>query len=688
MLKKIGRFFEEHVEKIILIIVGLLCVVLFIMRVLLSPNAVTITNSDGETEKLSPGVIDQRVWEEAQLLSQRRAGSARDVNTYEPQLNDFLAYLDSSIEKIDSHLVIPNPEIAPPRKVALGQYNVPDSIGQITEVKAGHIRAAAYLPTEPVTEIRTYYQVEHEPNDIDIVTVEGKFDIADLYNKFHIAFVDQVEEQYADPCLAIPVFASVNLQRQELADNGTWSDWQNVPRTQIEQYRSLFESIQDGGNLPPGGLKVQILQFDNNQVQMDLLQPQAYQIASAREDWFPPSLHEDYKTAVRKEIKQERKIQRETERQERTRGTTTDRRSGRTGGGRAGGGRGGSGMYDVGMGPEAGGRSRTGGRSRSTARGGEAGAGFAEGGRNTRRGTRTRGSRGDNIGMEMNNYMMEGGGLIGQAFFTNEVYQELYKIKLNLNTDLSKMREPLVFWAIDDTVEPEKTYQYRIRLGVFNPVAGGKDEVVIWTKFSTETEPVEIPGKLYFYVKNIQDTAKTVTVTVCKYIMGYWRVEDFRGVGPGEAIGGTKEYEPEEPEEQSVVAGSDMRLGIPRIPTNQQQTEKTEIVNYDTRAVIVDVVAANDWAASSDRNMNTTPYYDVLYSFGGADIKHMPVGLSNLPESLKMKIYKINSLATDKPEPLRPFNSIGATQRGIGGEDSMGGMDDTMYQEMMMENLY
>jgi len=687
MLKKIGKFFEEHVEKIILIIVGLLCVVLFIWRVLLSPNTVTIVNSEGETEKLSPGVIDQRVWDEAQLLSQRRTGSATDVNTYEPKVNDFLAVLDSSIRKIDSQLAIPNPEVAPPKKVARGQYNVPESIGQITEVEAGHIRAAAYLPTEPVTEMRSYYQVGHEPNDIDIVTVEGKFDIADVFNQFHLAFVDQVEEQYADPCLAIPVFASVNLQRRELTGNGAWSDWQSVPRTRIEQYKSLFESIQDGGNLPPGGLKVQMLQFDDKQVQIDLLQPQAYQIASAREDWFPPSLYDDYKAAVRKEIKQERKIQRETERQDRTR-ETTDRRtgrtgSGRTGGGRTGGGRAGGGMYDGGMGANMGGRSRTGGGSRrSTTRGAD--AGFPDT-RGTRRGSRR--GRGENTGMEMENYMQEGL-LAGQAIFTNEVYQELYKIKLNLNTDLSKMREPLVFWAFDDTVEPEKTYQYRVRLGVFNPVAEEKDESVIWSQFSTETEPVEIPGKLYFYVKNIQETAKTVTVTVCKYVMGNWRIEDFRGVGPGEAIGGIKEYEPEETEKQSVIAGADMRLGIPIIPTNQQQTEETEIIDYDTRAVIIDVDAVNNWVASDDRNMSSTPYYDVLYSFGGADIKHMPVGLSNLPDSLKTKIYKINSLATDKPEPLRPFSSIGAAQRGM-GEGSMGGLDDTMYQDMMMmEGLY
>ena len=63
MLKKIGRFFEEHIEKIILVIVGMLCVMLFIWRVLLSPNMVEIVNNEGKTEKLSPVNIDDRVYQ-------------------------------------------------------------------------------------------------------------------------------------------------------------------------------------------------------------------------------------------------------------------------------------------------------------------------------------------------------------------------------------------------------------------------------------------------------------------------------------------------------------------------------------------------------------------------------------------------------------------------------------------------
>ena len=52
-MDKILGFLEEHVEKIVLVIVGLVCVWLMITRVFLSPNMVSY---DGR--KYSPGAID------------------------------------------------------------------------------------------------------------------------------------------------------------------------------------------------------------------------------------------------------------------------------------------------------------------------------------------------------------------------------------------------------------------------------------------------------------------------------------------------------------------------------------------------------------------------------------------------------------------------------------------------------
>jgi hypothetical protein len=60
-----------------------------------------------------------------------------------------------------------------------------------------------------------------------------------------------------DPCLARPIFAAVNLQRQEMNGDGTWSDWEGRAEQKIDHYQKLFRIIEDIQDLPAGGLKVQ-----------------------------------------------------------------------------------------------------------------------------------------------------------------------------------------------------------------------------------------------------------------------------------------------------------------------------------------------------------------------------------------------------------------------------------------------
>ena len=63
LIKRIGRFVENHVEKIVLVIVGLVCVVLFFKWVIFSPAVVTV---DGK--KLSAGRVDKEIFAKAQEL--------------------------------------------------------------------------------------------------------------------------------------------------------------------------------------------------------------------------------------------------------------------------------------------------------------------------------------------------------------------------------------------------------------------------------------------------------------------------------------------------------------------------------------------------------------------------------------------------------------------------------------------
>ena len=718
-MNKIVSFLEAHVEKIVLLIVGLVCIFLMITRVIFSPNQVSF--GDG---KYSPATIDEQVYEQAQLLSDKVTPSPEDLEPYQSKLDEFLAMLDSSLRDIDVNIWPQVPyTVDDTIRGAEGKYRLP-RIGAVNEVEIEHIRAAAYVPTDVITPENTYSKATNEPNDIDLITVEAKFDIAALYERFKQCFVDDVEQQYSDPCLAKPIFAAVQLQRQELDENGTWSDWLNIPRTKIDHYGELFEIVEDAGSLPPGRLKVWKLQFDDWQLQIDLLQPEAYAMASAKEEWYPPVIHRKFLEIQRKEDIEEARKAKEDKQTANERSDTRRSRSSAFGGvtgrtGRAGGGISGGAMDGLygGLGGDTSRRrssSRT-GTSRSS-RTGVPSLDGAQGGLTSRRRRGTSRDRTTELGgrgLGMEDYLMPGmpvDRLTRRGPSMYDVYDEFDKIRLTGRTFLEKMKEPLVFWAHDDTVEPKKQYRYRIRLGVFNPIAGTdqlseqdisrKNEVVLWSDFSDVTEPVEIPGRLYFFAKHIREPANVVTVQVSKYVNGYWHSEDFK-VSQGDIIGGIVETETEtdrqrnqrrtefgrglmDPRMSSARGITDPRMGF--IGRPEEQSVVPETIDYSTGAVMVDAVPVNDWAG--DKNLTTRRYFDMLYSINGTDIEHMPVRTAYWAKELRDVYGRISVLENETKEPFKAFKAGSRTRPGRLGGDEMGGYDDMyMDESYMMEGM-
>ncbi len=703
-ISSIGSFFEEHVEKIILVIVGLVCAWLLITRVILSPNTVSF-----DDEKFSPSAIDNYVLEKARDLSQKLDEPPDQLDPYKPRVDEFLALLDSSINNVDTTLWPVVPYEVEADAAAAGIYSLP-RIGEVNDVEVEHIRAVVYVPIGEVTPENPYDKAGNEPNDIDFVTVEAKFDVDQLYDRYSESFFEDIEEQWADPCLAKPIFAGVNLQRQQLNSDGTWSDWQDVPRTKIDQYQKLFQIVEDIQDLPPGGLKVQMLQFDNKHVQIELLQPQAYQIASAKEEWFPPILHRKFLDLQRKEAQEEKRQAREAEQEERER-EQEERRNRRadsrigvagrtsvTGSGFSS--RGGIGnLYGSGSTNT---RSRNRSRDRQTTPGR-----FTETGRTTdrRRSSRSRAGTTDPTMDMMDLYGGERfgdgrGGTLRREPTTNDVYYEFDEVAFNMLTDFSKLRDPILFWAHDDTLEPRNTYRYRIRLGVFNPVAGTnklseqdieqKNKVILWSDFSDVTEPVEIPGRSYFFARDIQEAAKTITVTVCRYVLGHWYSEDFK-VSRGEAIGDVIETEIEEEKPQRGRRG-DYRgdymgdyLGdrFGALVGTKEKKNVPETIDYSTGAIMVDALSINDWWGDTARR--SRHYYNMLYSFDGINIEHMPVGTTYWPKEMQTMF---NYIAKLEREPHEPFKDFGTGRRrglrpGLGEYDDMGLYgDEYMYERM------
>jgi hypothetical protein len=242
--------------------------------------------------------------------------------------------------------------------------------------------------------------------------------------------------------------------------------------------------------------------------------------------------------------------------------------------------------------------------------------------------------------------------------------EEMKNILLTEKTDISKMQEALVFWAHDDTVEAEKTYRYRLRLGVFNPIAGSeqvaeqdeqqKNKVILWSEFSEPSEAVEIPPRLCFFAREIQEASKTITVTVSRHVLGYWYSADFM-VKAGETIGNVVKVGPAESNEQL---------------TAQEQ------VDYTTGVVVVDVAQVNDWFGGT--NPYKRQYYDMLYSFDGTSVEHMAVKQKYWPEKLQTMYAAIKKSEKEPKQPLREFGGqISEPRRGV--TPTMGStMGDTM----------
>lgn len=717
MIKKGGNFLEEHVEKIVLACVGAVCVWLLITRVIISPNYVAF-----DKEKFGPGDVDNYILNsrEAKDLRNKLNNKPKPKEKYKSQSGDFAALVDGkiayssgveqagaktyakcypltteryplsanyAISDIDVSVGIPKPSIA--KGIGIQpRYNLPRWIGEVNDVVVEHIRAVAYVPTREVDKENAYNEAGSEPNDIDFVTVEARFDVFQLYERFYESFAgEDVNEEWRDPCLVEPIFAAVQLQRQEKLADDSWSDWQIVPRTKVDASKKMFEVIEEVEGLPPGGIKVRLLEFGDTQIQAGLLQPETYRIASAREDWYPPSLHKEYaeyqkevamqekreargeEMAEREEQREEARTERERVRAERER-KAAQMRTQRSG--RGGGTQGGTSMMDMMM--------------------GGGGPGMLQMPTTRRDQSKIRRERGRQARLkELRERKSEKGRAESKepSKTVSDFDDELDEILITDETDFSKMSEPLVFWAHDDTVEPEKSYRYKIRLGAFNPIAGTdqfserckdlKNKVVLWSGFSDVAETVEIPGMLYFFPRELQEAADvaTVRVTVSRYALGYWYSKDFT-VKSGEAIGMVAEPEivEEENEEENKQKGE-----VATIP---------ETIDYSTGAVLVDVMPVNDWWGT--KNLRARYYFDMLYSLDGTNIEHMAIKPVCWAEGLQAKFNEIKKSEREPKEPLRGWSSRPAGgRRGEGrrrGPTPAGPGPDEMeeYIRMMMES--
>ena len=649
MSKKRDNLFERYVDKVVLGVIGILCLWLLVVFVLGNPYA-----AEYGGHRLGPGEIDSYIEKQEvhQLLS--RLEEAPKPKIYNKNRGTgFAKKFACSISNISDDVYIPIPGYAGKVSVDSRIYLVPE-IDEVSNAAVERVRSVAYVPAEVVGVDNPYRSVAAELGDIDFVTVEVSFDVASLYKNFEQCFAGRgVRKDWHDKNLAKPVFAAVGLERCRLLDNGSFGEWQEVPRTKIDYLKSMLNGIPEKID-DKHTVNLLMVKFDEFYVQKDILQPEAYDFAASNENWLTPKFHREYAKLLKAE---EEKIRREQQRGTETGGRASQmgRQGGTTGSRRSTG---------------AGRSSRSGsGRSGGTAaRGGRAGTSGARGRTNTggRRDSRRTSARTrtDGSGLTGLDRAQERDKRKKKERKAEDVYKDFEKILMTDKTKLDKMREPLVFWAHDDTVVPGQSYQYRIRLGIFNPIAGRdwfredqkhfKEEPILWSKYSDVSETVNVPLMMHFFPLDVAPgEEKSVKIKVAKYHYGRWRSEDFK-VRPGEVIGKVVEKELKDKGRQLIgyaqsIGGSD-------------GDSKVEVIDYSTGAALVDVVQTSDWTGINvlrERN-----YADILYTKDDVSIEHLAVKNRNWPTQLQQQFNTIKA-AESEVVTLRGRGSGGFQPAGV-----------------------
>lgn len=721
ILEKLGAFFETHVEKLVLGLALLICGWVLMTRVVFSPNRVEY---QGQT--FSPTAVDNHIAEtyagevEARLAAPAdREGGVAITRLKDPVREDdpvrvgvygnldggFLGLVASSISDIDTGLMIPMPSPRSPEAEATVKdagkprdYRLP-LIGDVWDVAVEHIRAAAYVPIGPLTEDDTYDQANSEPNDIDLITVQGTFNVATLYRRFTDNFTgDQLPEDWRDEELAKPIFGAVHLQRQQRLADGSWGEWRDVPRIATEHRRQLFAPIENVEDLPPGGVQVRRLQLGRDDVQSDLLQPAGYSMASAYEQWYPPALHREYTDAYAKMKKTEKREEREADQDRRgasgrrgRTGETTSRSRDTRGGAGGGGGAYGGGEYGGGGAENTRRRSSPRGRTRGGAGGADASGYGGEYGSPTARGRGAARGRPGAGGDPMMDEMYGGYGMgMGQDTQgpLGEVEQKFYEVLLTPGKELEEETD-LLFWAHDDTVEPGMNYRYRMRLGVLNPVANTnylaeefaefRKKALLWSEFSAVSEEVSVPRRTYFFATSFREDVNTMKVEVAKYLRGYWRVESF-DVKPGATIGRVVDNRADE--EKRNVPGMGMPgmeayggyAGYGMTTGNTATTVEPEEIDYRTQAVFLGTSKVEAWIPAGAK-LREQVLYRMLYSEDGIQIARVPVSSANWNPVMREAHAMIQR---EKRRDREDFKSFEDPVQNRGGMDSMMGYGPEM----------
>lgn len=611
--KSILDMLETHLDKIVLGVIALIGLYLLWAFVVGNPYGVEVHG-----RKLGPGQIDQHNKQQAQMLQERLNEPAETI-VYDLRLTpEFEDLLRSPLSQLATNLVIPVPGVGEQVFDDDRVYLVPE-VAPLADVQIASLRGAVHKPTDEIGPDNTYQSVSTELGDLDLVTVSGRVDMQTLYRNFQQSFMGpRLNATWREPTFAQPIFARLELQRRRQSADGSWSDWTVVPRTQIDSFRKLIEQTpMTTEEMEFGGVMLWIKQYEDPRVQVSLLQPDAYDFASTQTPWLPPKYLDEAMTILKRQEDELRRQQRE----ERLRARETVTNDPMMPGGR-------------------------------------------QPARDTRRQPTRQSTRQPRGGQRMMPDMMPETPVRTSAAARRErtledIQREMQQERIDEQTKLETRRDPLLVWAHDDTTQPGETYQYRIRLGVFNPIAGRnwfpedqehyKNQVVFWSAFSEPTKAVVIPKMLHIFPTDMLagDVGGGVKIDVARYYLGQWRTREFE-VFPGQVIGNEAEYEPPTADASRTTPGRGIAPEMmPAVPMPMGLGDATtsapallSTIDFTTPYLLVDINSQVEWTSNFS---SRSEYSQMLYYDRQQVMLAMAIGKSNWPAEMRRQLDEIKT---------------------------------------------
>ncbi len=604
------NIFESHVEKLIIVLALVVFGWVFVTFFVSSPGVEV-----GQETISASEAADLAARKAAEIVDSLSTPDTRVL----PEVELFADNLFAQVKPFEGTGI----PLSPPHRGTadlpedIRHYSMP-TISALENLKINMDQVVAVVPSEvgpddPQLDPDT---AEWLDKDISLITVSAVFSIKELYENFERCFGPGVNKNPLE--VYNPVVALVELQRRRLNPDGSWSEYEIVPRLEVDAVKDIELSLANINELSQTAFELLIKDRQNYNTQLEIMQPFPYEIAG-EDDWTDPVEAEE------------------------TAGETTRR---------------GSAAAARGMGRRgAGSRSRT--RTRTTR-------------------SRTSSRRGgvampEDMGLGMGMPPGLEGGFGGPPMMGRRTTPSRRggppTERDNLPPEFNQ--DKIHIWAIDGKAQPGAIYSYRLRVGFFNPIAGHnwfrskedqskyKHQRVLWASSVDLEQVVQVPRSTLFFPKTsigaVADAS--VSVEVYRRQSGRWRKRTFR-VASGSEIG-TVVNEPLNPTKaRARIRDRGRRAAI------DEDVETIE-VDYRTGVTVIDIVPKSSHWYIKPNMIRELICADIVYRDYDGNIKRLGTHKYTWPEYFIDTKSKIDREIKAKEKESTSRRSPGRRPPGI-----------------------